>query len=106
MFPLDVENFPGQGAANSLEDNTKGLAFGYTLTPTSSIVNDIRYAYIRQGFSDAGIGKGDYVFVRFYQQPTSQSRSSLVNVPVNTIDDTFSWTKGNAHRLGWAATGA
>lgn len=92
---LAAENLPGQPPQDSLEDNTKGLAFGYTLTPTSSIVNDIRYAYIRQGFSDAGIGKGDYVKVRFLQDPTAQTRSSLVNVPVNTIDDTFSWTKGN-----------
>jgi hypothetical protein len=97
---LGAQNLPGQAAANFLEDNTKGLAVGYTFTPTSSLVNDIRYAYIRQGYSDAGIGQGDYVVVRFYQQPTAQTRSSLVNVPVNTIDDTLSWTKGT-HTLSF-----
>jgi hypothetical protein len=89
-----AQNLPGQPPSNFLEDNTKGLAGGYTLSPTSNIVNDLRYAYIRQAYSSAGIGKGDYVTVRFYQQPTAQTRSSIVNVPVNTIDDTLTWTKG------------
>jgi hypothetical protein len=88
------ENLPGQPAASFLEDNTKGLAFGHTYSPTSNLVNDLRYAYIRQGYASAGIGKGDYVIVRFLQQPTAQTRSSIVNIPVNTIDDTLSWTKG------------
>ena len=89
-----AQNLPGQPAASTLEDNTKGIAFGYTFFPTSNLVNDIRYAYIRQGYASAGIGEGDYVFVRFLQQPTAQTRSSTVNIPLNTIDDTMSWTKG------------
>jgi hypothetical protein len=89
-----AENLPGQPPANLLEDNSKGLAVGHTFSPTSGIVNDLRYAYIRQGYSSAGIGKGDYVVVRFLQQPTAQTRSSIVSVPVNTIDDTLSWSKG------------
>jgi hypothetical protein len=96
----DAQQFPGQPASSSLEDNTKGMAFGHTWTPTSSLVNDLRYAYIRQGYSSAGVGKGDYVTVRFFTDPTSQSRSSIVNIPVNTIDDTLSWTKGN-HSLSF-----
>ena len=90
-----AQQFPGQPASSFLEDNTKGIAVGHTWTPTSNLVNDLRYAYIRQGYSSAGVGKGDYVTVRFFTQPTSQSRSSIVNIPVNTIDDTLSWTKGS-----------
>ena len=89
-----AQNLPGQPAASTLEDNTKGIAFGYTFFPTSNLVNDIRYAYIRQGYASAGIGEGDYVIVRFLQQPTAQTRSSIVSIPLNTIDDTMSWTKG------------
>jgi hypothetical protein len=98
----DAQQFPGQPASSFLEDNTKGMAFGYTWTPSSNVVNDLRYAYIRQGYSSAGIGKGDYVTVRFLSDPTSQSRSSIVNIPVNTIDDTLSWTKGR-HSLSFGA---
>ena len=92
------QNLPGQPPSNSLEDNTKGLAIGHTFNPNSNIVNDLRYAFIRQGYSSAGIGQGDYVTVRFYTQPTSQDRSAIVNVPVHTIVDNFTWTKG-AHSL-------
>jgi hypothetical protein len=91
----DAQNLPGQPAASFLEDNTKGMAFGHTWMPTSNLVNDVRYAYIRQGYSSGGVGKGDYVVVRFLTQPTAQTRSTIVSIPVNTIDDTMSWTKGN-----------
>ncbi|MGB6687867.1 MAG: TonB-dependent receptor [Terracidiphilus sp.] len=89
-----VENLPGQAPSTFLEDNTKGLAAGHTFVVTPNLVNDLRYAYIRQGYASAGIGQGDYVSVRFLTQPTAQTRSSLVNVPLNTIDDNLSWTKG------------
>ena len=91
----DAQQFPGQPASSTLEDNTKGMAFGHTWSPTANIVNDLRYGYIRQGYSSAGIGEGDYVLVRFLTQPTAQTRSSIVNIPVNTIDDTLSLTRGN-----------
>ena len=56
-----AQNLPGQPPDTSLSDNTKGFAFGHTLTATTNLVNDLRYAFIRQGFSSAGVGKGDYV---------------------------------------------
>ncbi len=92
---LGIENLPGQPASTNHEDNTKGFALGHTWTPTSNIVNDLRYGYIRQGYSTRGIGSGtgDWVNYRFYTQPTSQARSLLVNVPVNNVTDNFTWTK-------------
>ena len=89
-----VENLPGQAASTFLEDNTKGFAVGYTLTPTQNIVNDLRYSYIRQGFGSKGVGQGDYVNVRFWTQPTAHTRDQINSVPVNTLDDTLSLTKG------------
>ena len=89
-----VQNLPGQPASNFLEDNTKGFAVGYTLTPTQNIVNDVRYSFIRQGYGSKGVGQGDYVNVRFWTQPTAHTRDLINSVPVNTIDDTLSLTKG------------
>lgn len=89
------EQFPGQGASNTHEDNSKGMAFGYTWTPKANIVNDLRYGYVRQGFSDAGVGEGDYVVVRFYDDPTAQTRDSITDVPVNNIKDDFNIIAGN-----------
>lgn len=86
--------FPGQPPRNNHEDNTKGLAAGYTWSPTSSLVNDVRYGYIRQGYSTRGVGQGDYVDFRFLDQLTAETRSTVVNVPVHNIVDNLNWTKG------------
>ena len=93
-----AEYLPGQPPASVTEDNTKGIAFGHTWTPTSNIVNDLRYGLIRQGYSTRGVGSGtgDWVDFRFLTQPTGwTTRTTIVNVPVNNIVDTFNWTKGS-----------
>jgi hypothetical protein len=91
------ENAPGQGPSTMHIDNTKGLALGHTWTPTANLVNDLRYGYIRQGYSTrgAGTGTGDWVSFRFISQPEAQDRSILVDVPVNNIADNLTWSKGN-----------
>jgi hypothetical protein len=93
------ENLPGQPAASFTDDNTKGIAFGHTWNPTNNIVNDARYAYVRQGYSTRGIGSGtgDWVNFRFISQPTAAANgilTTVVNVPVQNITDNLTWTKG------------
>ena len=88
-------NLPGQPPSTLTEYNTKGIAFGHTWTPTNNIVNDIRYGYVRSGFGQSGLGKGDYVDFRFLTQPSAQTRSTINFVPVHNIVDTLTWTKGN-----------
>jgi hypothetical protein len=91
-------NLPGEPPANFTDDNTKGIAAGYTWTPTPRIVNDIRYGYIRQGYQTSGTGSGEYVYIDGLTQPTAQTRNTILHVPVNTITDTLNWTKG-AHTI-------
>ncbi len=90
------ENLPGQPPSFTHIDNTKGLAVGHTWTPTSNLVNDLRYGFIRQGYSTRGIGTGtgDWVNFRFLAQPQSDALSTVVNVPVHNITDDMTWTKG------------
>ncbi|HTW81198.1 MAG TPA: TonB-dependent receptor [Terracidiphilus sp.] len=97
-----VQNLPGQPQNTWSEDNTKGIAAGYTWTLSPNIVNDLRYALIRQGYSTRGIGtgQGDWVDFRFIDQPTGQALTALINVPVNNIIDNLTWTKGN-HTLSF-----
>ena len=88
-----VENLPGQPPASYTDDNTKGIAVGYTFTANSNMVNDLRYGFIRQGYQISGLGIGDYVDFRFLTQPAAQTRNTKLHVPVNNIIDTFTWTK-------------
>ncbi|HEU5351498.1 MAG TPA: TonB-dependent receptor [Terracidiphilus sp.] len=96
------EHFPGQPPSSTLVDDSKGIIAGDTWTISPTLVNDLRYGYIRQGFANSGIGTGDYVDFRFLNSPTAETRSSITSVPVNNIVDNLSWTKGN-HNLQFGA---
>ena len=89
-----VEQFPGQGPSFFLVDNTKGMTFGDTWTISPTLVNDVRYGYIRQGNSNVGVGTGDYVDFRFLSTATAETRSTINSVPVNNIVDNLNWSKG------------
>jgi hypothetical protein len=88
------EQFPGQGPSDVLEDNSKGITAGDTWTISPTLINDIRYGYIRQGFGDIGVGTGDYVDFRFLSNASAETRTTITSVPVNNIVDNLSWTKG------------
>lgn len=88
------EQFPGQGPSDVLEDNSKGITAGDTWTISPSLINDIRYGYVRQGFGDIGVGSGDYVDFRFLDNASAETRTTITSVPVNNIVDNLSWTKG------------
>jgi len=96
------EHFPGQPPSQTLVDDSKGMTAGDTWTISSRIVNDVRYGYIRQGFSYSGIGSGDYVDFRFLNTATAETRSQITSVPVNNIVDNLNWTKGD-HTLQFGA---
>jgi len=89
-----TEQFPGQSPANLHEDNTKGITAGDTWTISPNMINDLRYGYVRQGFSNRGVGAGDYVDFRFLSTPTAESRTTINSVPVNNIVDNLNITKG------------
>lgn len=90
----NTEQYPGQGPQSTQIDNTKGMTFGDTWTISPTIVNDIRYGYIRQGYGTSGVGSGDYVDFRFISSATAETRSTIVSNPVNNIVDNLNWTKG------------
>ncbi|WP_233581082.1 TonB-dependent receptor [Acidipila sp. EB88] len=90
-----AEQFPGQPASYNIDDNTKGIAAGYSWTPTANVVNDLRYGYVRQGYGHSGVGDGNYVDFRFLTSLTAETRTTIVNVPVHNIVDNLSWSKGS-----------
>jgi hypothetical protein len=99
-----VEDFPGDPPSSNLIDNSKGIAAGETWSISSNLVNDLRYGYIRQGYSSRGTAQGDYVTFRFINDASTDPyyivRTSIVNVPVNNLVDNLTWTKGT-HTLGF-----
>ena len=94
-----TQQFPGQPASSVLEDNSKGMIFGDTWTVTPRIVNDVRYGYIRQGYGQSGVGKGEYVDFRFLSTATAETRSTIISVPTNNIVDNLTISRGR-HTIG------
>ncbi len=89
------EYFPGQGPQNVFEDNSKGIIAGDTWSISPNLVNDLRYGFIRQGYSNRGLANADYVDFRFMPTETAETPTTITSVPVNNIVDNFNWNHGN-----------
>jgi hypothetical protein len=90
----NAPQFPGLPANDFLTNNSKGLFFGYTALLSPTLVNNLRYGYIRQGLGDTGLSASDFNHFRGLDDVQSFSNTILTNVPVQNIVDDLSWTKG------------
>ena len=90
----NAPQFPGQPPNDFLTDNSKGIFAGYTALLSSTLVNNLRYGYIRQGLGDTGLSSTDFNHFRGLDDVQGFTNTVLTNVPVQNIVDDLSWTKG------------
>jgi hypothetical protein len=87
--------FPGQPPFDFITNNSKGIAAGYTALISNNVINNFRYAFIRQGLGTGGLNSQDYVTYRGLDDTQGLgSQTILTNVPVHNFVDDVSWTKG------------
>jgi hypothetical protein len=87
--------FPGLPPNEIDTDNAKGIAVGYTALLSSTLINNFRYALVRQGLGVAGANSHDYVHFRTIDDIAGFAyQSTFTNVPVHNFVDDVSWTKG------------
>ena len=86
--------FPGLPANDVLTNNSKGIAAGYTWLIRNNLINNFRYAFIRQGVGDSGLNNQDFNTIRGLDDTIGLTPTILTNVPVNNFIDDVSWTKG------------
>jgi hypothetical protein len=96
--------FPGLAPNDFVTNNSKGIAIGYTYIIRNNLINDFRYAFIRQGLGQGGLNNQDYNTLRGLDDtqaltPTD-TPSIFTNVPVHNFIDDVSWTKGK-HTIGF-----
>jgi hypothetical protein len=88
--------FPGQAPAQISTNNGKGLAAGYTSIISNTLINNFGYGYIREGLANAGLQNSG--FIGFYaggiSNPSAETPTTNVQVPLNNFVDDLSWTKG------------
>jgi hypothetical protein len=90
--------FPGLPPNDILTNNSKGIAAGYTWIVRNNLINNFRYAFIRQGLGDSGLNSQDYVTLRGLDDTIGLTPTILTNVPVHNFIDDVSWTK-NRHTI-------
>jgi hypothetical protein len=86
--------FPGLPANHFLTNNSKGIAAGYTALLTNTFINNLRYAFIRQGLGDSGLNNQPFNRLRGLSDTVGLTPTILTNVPVHNFIDDVSWTKG------------
>ncbi len=86
--------FPGQPQAQTGVFTSKGLIAGYTALISNSLINNLRYGYIRQSQDSAGQQKTDFVHFRNLDDITAFTTSNSNNVPVNNFVDDVTWSRG------------
>ncbi|HLZ42240.1 MAG TPA: carboxypeptidase-like regulatory domain-containing protein [Candidatus Sulfotelmatobacter sp.] len=86
--------FPGLPANDFITNNSKGLFVGYTALFRPTLVNNLRYGFIRAGLGDSGLSATDYNVFRGLDNVQGLTNTILTNVPVHNLVDDLSWTKG------------
>ncbi|MEQ1353538.1 MAG: TonB-dependent receptor, partial [Candidatus Acidiferrum sp.] len=72
----------------------RGLAVGHNWAIGSHWVNNLRYGYTRQAFTEGGDSNGNDIAFRFVFFPNNQSHSLSRVTPVHNITDDVSWIHG------------
>src|SRR5207248_1964285 len=72
-----------------------GLAAGHTWTIGNNWVNNFRYGYTRQAFTQGGDSNGNDTDFRFVFQPNGETHSLSRVTPVHNFTDDVSWIRGS-----------
>jgi hypothetical protein len=71
-----------------------GIAAGHTWMISNNLVNNVRYGYTRQAFTNSGDSTGNDISFRFVFAPNGQLHDVSRVTPVHNITDDVSWTHG------------
>jgi hypothetical protein len=71
-----------------------GLAVGHTWSIGPNLVNNVRYGFTRQAFSNTGDSTGNDISFRFVFQPNGQRHDLSRITPVHNFTDDVSWIHG------------
>ena len=90
-----LQQFPGDSAATTILDDSKGLTVGLTSLISPKLINDFHYGFIRQGGQTAGVSQEPAVLLNGLDDLVPFTRSTIYFVPVNQFTDSLNWTRKN-----------
>lgn len=89
------QQFPGQSAATTVLDDSKGVTVGLTSLINPRLINDFRWGYVRQGGQTAGVSQDPAVLLNGLDNLVPFTRSTIFFVPVNQFTESLNWTRKN-----------
>ena len=76
-------------------NHPRGLALGHVWNISNTVVNNLRYGFTRQAYTQGGDSNGNDISFRFVFQPNAETHSGSRTTPVHNITDDLSWIHGN-----------
>ena len=87
--------FPGEAPSQSIVNYSKGIVVNYSGAFRQSLVNSVRYGFVRESTGTNGNSNQQWVEFRgLNDQAGAITRSSSLQRPTNTIADDLTWIHG------------
>lgn len=81
---------PGTTPENTFLDFNKGIIANYSAAISNTLVNNLRYGYVRQSYGNIGDSNQPWIYIRNLSQGIT--RSSVDIIPSHNYFDDLSWT--------------
>ncbi|MBV9780673.1 MAG: TonB-dependent receptor [Acidobacteriaceae bacterium] len=89
------QQFPGQSAATTVLDDSKGLTIGLTSILSPTLLNDFRWGFVRQAGENEGASLNPAVLLDGIDSIVPFTRSTSFAVPTHQFTDSLNWTRTN-----------
>jgi len=90
--------YPGLPPSQSIVDFNKGLVANYSGVITSTLINNVRYGFIRESVGTIGNSNQDWILLRGLNDqggpPGAITRTNSFQRPIHTIADDITWIHG------------
>ncbi|HXZ42735.1 MAG TPA: TonB-dependent receptor [Terriglobales bacterium] len=90
-----LQQWPGQSAATTLLDDSKGSTVGLTSLFNPRLINDFHWGFVRQGVKNAGVSSYPAVLLNGIDNLVPFTRSTTTFVPENQFSDNLNRPRGN-----------
>jgi hypothetical protein len=89
---------PGYLPSQTLINFNKGIVVNYSSVFTTTLVNNLRYSFVRESLGNYGNSTQDWVYFRGLNDqtgpPAAVTRTHIYQRPVNSISDDLTWMHG------------
>lgn len=92
---LSLPQFPGEEPISVNLENSKGLAAGYNVVVTPSLIGSFRYGFTRQGAENSGLQVAPAVSFFGIDNRNGLSTAFTRIIPVHTVTQDFTFTRGS-----------